>query len=69
MQTNPEKYSKGVLAAAKDIVKTEGAAFLLSGLGENKYHSVTTPGVFWTLFAPFLVEILHLDLLFNVCYN
>ena len=35
MQTNPEKYTKGVLAAASDIVKTEGAAFLLSGLGEQ----------------------------------
>ena len=35
MQTQPEKYSKGVLAAAKDIVATEGAAFLLSGLGER----------------------------------
>eukprot|EP00596_Hydrurales_sp_CCMP1899_P007472 CAMPEP_0119041892 /NCGR_PEP_ID=MMETSP1177-20130426/14163_1 /TAXON_ID=2985 /ORGANISM="Ochromonas sp, Strain CCMP1899" /LENGTH=181 /DNA_ID=CAMNT_0007008293 /DNA_START=72 /DNA_END=614 /DNA_ORIENTATION=+ len=33
MQTNPEKYTKGVLSAAKDIVATEGAAFLLSGLG------------------------------------
>ena len=53
MQTNPEKYSKGVFAAAKDIVKTEGAAFLLSGLGEHKNHSVTTfnvfPGRFWLL--------------------
>ena len=46
MQTNPEKYSEGVLAAAKDIVKTEGAAFLLSGLGECKNHSATTRGVF-----------------------
>jgi hypothetical protein len=43
MQTNPEKYTKGVLAAASDIVKTEGAAFLLSGLGEHKNHSATTP--------------------------
>lgn len=34
MQTQPEKYTKGVLAAAKDIVATEGAAFLLSGLGD-----------------------------------
>lgn len=33
MQTDPEKYTKGVLAAAKDIIKTEGALFLLSGLG------------------------------------
>ncbi len=33
MQTSPEKYKDGVLAAAKDIVKTEGAAFLLAGLG------------------------------------
>lgn len=69
MQTNPEKYSKGVLAAAKDIVKTEGAAFLLSGLGEYKYHSVTTPGAFWTLFASSFVESLALYLLFNIRYN
>jgi solute carrier family 25 phosphate transporter 3 len=33
MQTFPAKYSKGVLAAARDIVKTEGVAFLLTGLG------------------------------------
>ena len=32
MQTNPEKYNKGMLAAAKDIIKTEGIAFLLTGL-------------------------------------
>ena len=35
MQTDPEKYTKGVLSAAKDIVATEGATFLLSGLGEG----------------------------------
>ena len=50
MQTNPEKYTKGVLAAASDIVKTEGAAFLLSGLGEHKNHSATTPDAFSRLF-------------------
>eukprot|EP01038_Epipyxis_sp_PR26KG_P014288 gene14288-19168_t len=33
MQTDPEKYSKGVLQAAKDIVAAEGVGFLLSGLG------------------------------------
>jgi len=33
MQQNPEKYSKGVIAAAKDIVATEGVGFLLAGLG------------------------------------
>jgi solute carrier family 25 phosphate transporter 3 len=33
MQQNPEKYSKGVIAAAKDIVATEGLGFLLAGLG------------------------------------
>ncbi|RYH20686.1 solute carrier family 25 protein [archaeon] len=33
MQTNPEKYDKGVLAAASDIIKTEGVGFLLAGLG------------------------------------
>ena len=32
MQTNPEKYNKGMIAAAKDIIKTEGIAFLLTGL-------------------------------------
>ena len=35
MQSQPEKYTKGVLAAAKDIVATEGAAFLLSGFGRQ----------------------------------
>lgn len=35
MQTNPEKYSKGVLQAAKDIVKQEGVGYLLAGLGDN----------------------------------
>ena len=37
MQTDPEKYTKGVLAAAQDIIKTEGALFLLSGLGTYIY--------------------------------
>ena len=32
MQTNPEKYTKGVLAAAKDIIAVEGPLFLLAGL-------------------------------------
>jgi hypothetical protein len=50
MQTNPEKYTKGVLAAASDIVKTEGAAFLLSGLGKHKNNSATTPHVYFRLF-------------------
>ena len=36
MQTNPEKYTKGVMSAAKDIVAEEGALFLLSGLGASK---------------------------------
>ena len=33
MQTSPEKYNKGMLHAAKDIISTEGAGFLLAGLG------------------------------------
>jgi solute carrier family 25 (mitochondrial phosphate transporter), member 3 len=33
MQTFPDRYTKGVLQAAADIVKTEGVAFLLTGLG------------------------------------
>lgn len=33
MQQRPEKYTNGVLAAAKDIVAVEGAGFLLAGLG------------------------------------
>jgi solute carrier family 25 phosphate transporter 3 len=33
MQSFPEKYNKGALAAAKDIIATEGAGFLLAGLG------------------------------------
>jgi len=33
MQQMPGKYTKGVLAAAKDIVAAEGAGFLLAGLG------------------------------------
>lgn len=32
MQTNPEKYNKGVIAAASDIIATEGPMFLLAGL-------------------------------------
>jgi hypothetical protein len=39
-QTNPEKYAKGVLSAAKDIVATEGASFLLSGLGIKEIFRV-----------------------------
>lgn len=34
MQTSPEKYTKGVLAAAKSIVAEEGVGILLAGLGE-----------------------------------
>eukprot|EP01032_Pedospumella_encystans_P015584 gene15584-17812_t len=33
MQTHPEKYSKGVVQAARDIVKQEGVGYLLAGLG------------------------------------
>lgn len=33
MQTFPERYKGGVWQAATDIVRTEGAAFLLTGLG------------------------------------
>lgn len=33
MQSFPEKYNKGVLNAAKDIITTEGISFLLAGLG------------------------------------
>ena len=33
MQLNPAKYNGNVMAAAKDIVATEGPAFLLQGLG------------------------------------
>jgi hypothetical protein len=33
MQTSPEKYNKGMLHAASDIIKTEGISFLLAGLG------------------------------------
>lgn len=32
MQTSPEKYNKGVIQAARDIIATEGPAFLLAGL-------------------------------------
>ena len=32
MQTNPEKYTKGVVAAARDIIAAEGPMFLLAGL-------------------------------------
>ena len=32
MQAKPKKYTRGVMAAAKDIVEEEGAAFLLQGL-------------------------------------
>jgi hypothetical protein len=34
MQTNPEKYTKGMISAARDIVKQEGIGFLLAGLGK-----------------------------------
>jgi solute carrier family 25 (mitochondrial phosphate transporter), member 3 len=33
MQTNPEKYTKGVISAAKDIIANEGVGVLLAGLG------------------------------------
>lgn len=33
MQTNPDKYNKGVLSATKDIIASEGILFLLAGLG------------------------------------
>lgn len=33
MQALPEKYQNGVIAAARDIVATEGLGFLLTGLG------------------------------------
>jgi solute carrier family 25 phosphate transporter 3 len=33
MQSDPAKYSRGVLHAAGDIIKTEGVGFLLKGLG------------------------------------
>lgn len=33
MQAYPEKYKNGVIAAARDIVATEGLGFLLTGLG------------------------------------
>lgn len=33
MQTDPAKYNKGVIQAARDIVAKEGAGFLLAGLG------------------------------------
>lgn len=32
MQTEPKRFTKGVIAAAKDIIKVEGPGFLLSGL-------------------------------------
>ena len=41
MQTSPEKYTQGVIQAAKDIIKTEGLGFLLSGLGNNVFCSKT----------------------------
>jgi solute carrier family 25 phosphate transporter 3 len=33
MQSDPEKYTQGVIQAAKDIVRVEGLGFLLAGLG------------------------------------
>jgi solute carrier family 25 phosphate transporter 3 len=40
MQTDPEKYNKGVIQAAQDIIKLEGVSFLLSGLGILIYMRV-----------------------------
>jgi hypothetical protein len=37
MQTNPERYNKGMLHAASDIIKTEGISFLLAGLGKISF--------------------------------
>ena len=34
MQTEPERYSNGVVQAAKDIIAVEGLGFLLAGLGK-----------------------------------
>jgi hypothetical protein len=33
MQTEPERYTKGVIHAAKEIVSQEGIGYLLAGLG------------------------------------
>lgn len=33
MQTNPERFNKGVVHAAGDIISKEGVGFLLAGLG------------------------------------
>lgn len=33
MQAFPEKYSKGLFQAARDIISSEGVFFLLAGLG------------------------------------
>lgn len=33
IQADPKKYSKGIIAATKSIIETEGASALLSGLG------------------------------------
>ena len=33
IQTYPDRYTQGVLRAARDIVRTEGVGFLLTGLG------------------------------------
>lgn len=33
IQTSPEKYNKGLISAAKEIIKEEGVGFLLAGLG------------------------------------
>jgi hypothetical protein len=35
MQTEPERYTKGVIHAAKEIVSQEGIGYLLAGLGRN----------------------------------
>jgi len=50
MQTEPAKYNKGVIQAARDIVATEGAGFLLAGLGNlpcfyYHYYDIVNTGL------------------------
>lgn len=59
MQTNPEKYNKGMLHAARDIVTTDGLGVLLAGLGEL-HHGITLQNEeFAKLYTPSIKQVLQ----------
>ena len=56
MQTHPEKYSKGVVQAARDIVKQEGVGYLLAGLGNDCSLHCSFPVFIFEFLPPFHLQ-------------